>query len=131
MVCLNALTRHLQPQAIQARERAQIRAIKGSMRHVEIFQMDGVAISIIERPRPLPQHDTPNPAHNTYTLKCEEPPKGAYPFGNIAGIHDTLAYINEMMDLEGLELHQDGESYPNDYFESPHYDFISRCDGDE
>ena len=33
---------------------------------------------------------------------------------HIAGIHDTLAYINEMMDLEGLELHQDGESYPND-----------------
>ena len=30
---------------------------------------------------------------------------------HIAGIHDTLAYINEMMDLEGLELHQDGESY--------------------
>ena len=24
---------------------------------------------------------------------------------HIAGIHDTLAYINEMMDLEGLELH--------------------------
>ena len=36
--------------------------------------MDGVAISIIGRPRPLPGHDTPNPAHNTYTLKCEEPP---------------------------------------------------------
>ena len=35
--------------------------------------MDGVAISIIGRPRPLPGHDTPNPAHNTYTLKCEEP----------------------------------------------------------
>ncbi len=50
---------------------------------------------------------------------------------HIAGIHDTLAYINEMMDLEGLELHQDGEAYPNDYFESLHYDFISRCDGDE
>ena len=50
---------------------------------------------------------------------------------HIAGIHDTLAYINEMMNLEGLELHQDGESYPNDYFESLHYDFISRCDGDE
>ena len=30
MVCLNALTRHLQPQAIQAREHAQIRAIKDS-----------------------------------------------------------------------------------------------------
>lgn len=50
---------------------------------------------------------------------------------HIAGIHDTLAYINEMMDLEGLELHQDGKFYPNDYFESLHYDFISRCDGDE
>ncbi len=76
MVCLNVLTRHLQPQAIQARERAQIRAIKDSAGHVEVFQMDGVAISIIERPRPLPGHDTPNPAHNTYTLKCEEPLNG-------------------------------------------------------
>ena len=37
--------------------------------------MDGVGISIIERPRPLPGHDTPNAAHNTYTLKCEEPLK--------------------------------------------------------
>ena len=50
---------------------------------------------------------------------------------HIAGIQDALAYSNEMMDLEGPELHQDGESYPNDYFESLHYDFISRCDGDE
>ena len=30
------------------------------------------------RPRPLPGHDTPNPAHNTYTLKCEEPEKVRY-----------------------------------------------------
>ena len=73
MVCLNALTRHLQPQAIQARERAQIRAIKGSIGHVEVFQMDGVAISIIGRPRLIPGHDTPNPANNTYTLNYEEP----------------------------------------------------------
>jgi len=75
MVCLNALTRHLQPQAIQARERAQIRAIKDSIGHVEVFQMDGVAISIIGRPRPIPGHDTPNPANNTYTLNYEEPLK--------------------------------------------------------
>ena len=72
MGCLNALTRHLQPQAIQARERAQARAIKDSIGHIEVFRMDGVGISIIGRPRPLPGHDTPNPAHNTYTLKCEE-----------------------------------------------------------
>ena len=73
MVCLNALTRHLQPQVIQARERAQIRTIKDSNGHVEVFRMDGVGISIIERPRPLPGHDTPNPTHHTYTLKCEDP----------------------------------------------------------
>ena len=35
--------------------------------------MDGVGIPIIERPRPLPGHDTPNPANNTYTLNYEEP----------------------------------------------------------
>ena len=77
MVWLNALTRHLQPQAIQARERAQIRAIKDSIGHVEVFQMDGVGTPIIGRPRPLPGHDTPNPANNTYTLNYEEPVKDA------------------------------------------------------
>ena len=35
--------------------------------------MDGVGTPIIGRPRPLPSHDTPNPAHNTYTLNYEEP----------------------------------------------------------
>ena len=73
MVWLNALAGHFQAQVIQARERAQVRAIKGSIRHVEVFRMDGVGISIIERPRPLHNHDTPNPTHHTYTLKCEEP----------------------------------------------------------
>ena len=77
MVCLNALTRHLQPQAIQAREHAQIRAIKDSIGHVEVFQMDGVATPIIGRPRPLPSHDTPNPAYHPHTLKCEEPRNGS------------------------------------------------------
>ncbi len=81
MVCLNALARHFQAQVIQARERAQIRAIKGSIGHVEVFQMDGVAISIIGRPRPLPGHDTPNAAHNTYTLKYEEPDFGCLGHG--------------------------------------------------
>ena len=73
MVWPNALARHFQAQVIQACERAQVRAIKGSIGHVEVFQMDGVGISIVGRPRPLPGHDTPNAAHNTYTLKCEEP----------------------------------------------------------
>ena len=37
--------------------------------------MDGVGTPIIGRPRPLPGHDTPNPANNTYTLNYEEPIK--------------------------------------------------------
>ena len=68
---------HFQAQVIQARECAQVRAIKGSIGYVDVFQMDGLGISIIERPRPLHNHDTPNATHNTYTLKCEEPVKGA------------------------------------------------------
>ena len=79
MVWPNALACHFQAQVIQARERAQVGAIKGSIGHVEVFQMDGVGISIIGRPRPLPGHDTPNPAHNTYTLKSEEPVIPAHP----------------------------------------------------
>ena len=75
MVWPHALARHFQAQVIQARERAQVRVIKGSIGHVEVFQMDGVGTPIIGRPRPLPGHDTPNPAHNTYTLKCKEPPE--------------------------------------------------------
>ena len=69
----NALARHLQPQAIQAHESTQIRTIKDSLEHAKVIQIDGVEISIIERPRPLPGHDTPNATHNTYTPKCEEP----------------------------------------------------------
>ena len=73
---LNALARRLQSKAIQARERAQIRMIKGGIRRVVVFQMDGVGISIIERPQPLHNRDTPNPAQHpntSYTLTCEEP----------------------------------------------------------
>ena len=48
--------------------------------------MDGVGIPIIERPRPLPGHDTPNPTQHTYTLKCEEP-VCARPLGGFLRIH--------------------------------------------
>ena len=37
--------------------------------------MDGVATPIIGRPRPLPSHDTPNPAYHPHTLNYEEPLK--------------------------------------------------------
>ena len=35
--------------------------------------MDGVGTPIIGRPRPLPGHDTPNPAYHPHTLNYEEP----------------------------------------------------------
>ena len=37
--------------------------------------MDGVGTPIIGRPRPLPGHDTPNPAYHPHTLNYEEPLK--------------------------------------------------------
>ena len=49
----------------------------------------------------------------------------------IGGIHDTLAYMNEMMDCDGLEISQHGEVFPHNKFDSMHYDFICRCEGDE
>ncbi len=58
--------------------------------------MDGVGISIIGRPRPLPGHDTPNPAHNTYTLKCEEPAKDKF-FAEIDGPLDDR-YVGLLTD---------------------------------
>ena len=51
--------------------------------------MDGVGTPIIGRPRPLPGHDTPNPAHNTYTLKCEEPYYHPLALQGGLGAHDA------------------------------------------
>ena len=42
MVWPHALARHFQTQVIRARERAKVRAIKGSIGHVEVFRMYGV-----------------------------------------------------------------------------------------
>ena len=39
--------------------------------------MDGVGIPIIETPRPLHNHETPNPANTSYTLTCEETLSGS------------------------------------------------------
>lgn len=48
----------------------------------------------------------------------------------IGGIHDTLAYMNEKMDCDGLVLSQNGEEFQFDEFEGMHYDFVCRCKGD-
>lgn len=49
----------------------------------------------------------------------------------IDGMHDALAYMDEMMDLDGLVLQQEVVEYPHAYFESMHFDFIGRSEGDE
>lgn len=49
MAWINALACNLHPQAIQAREHARIGVIGDNIGHVEVFQVDGVGISIIER----------------------------------------------------------------------------------
>lgn len=49
--------------------------------------MDGVGTPIIERPRPLPGHDTPNPTH--HTLNYEEP-------GNVVHYTAIKAFIEEL-----------------------------------
>jgi hypothetical protein len=48
------LADHLQAEPFQTSERGQIRVGKGSVRHVGVFQIEGVRTSIIRRPRPLP-----------------------------------------------------------------------------
>ena len=56
--------------------------------------MDGVGTPIIERPRPLPGHDTPNPAYHPHTLNYEEPDNGpefiAAAVGRWTSEHDAL-----------------------------------------
>jgi len=98
----NALARHFQAQVIQARERAQVGAIKGSIGHVEVFQVDGVGISIIERPRPLPGHDTPNPTQHPYTLKCEEPVKALETASQSETAHPTSDHITNRTTVSQL-----------------------------
>ncbi len=49
----------------------------------------------------------------------------------IDGMHDALAYMDEMMDLDGLVLQQEVVEYPYAYFKSMHFDFIGRSEGDE
>lgn len=47
-----------------------------------------------------------------------------------SGIHYTLAYIDDKIS-DGLVLQENGEKYITDEFESMHYDFVCRKEGDE
>lgn len=47
-----------------------------------------------------------------------------------SGIHDTLAYLDEKIEADGLLLVEDNTAYITDAFDSMHYDFICRKEGD-
>ena len=68
------LTGHFQAELVQPAEQGQISAAearaRGSVVHVEVFQMGSVGTSILGRPRPLSGHRR---ADQIYTLVCEEP----------------------------------------------------------
>lgn len=67
------LTDRDQAKLRQAREGRQIGAVKGSVGHVEVFQMASVRTSIIGRPRRLSRHRRAHPTPSSYPLICEEP----------------------------------------------------------
>ena len=70
----NPLASGFQAELTKAGEARQVRVVKGSVRHVEVFQMGCVGTSIIGRPRPLSGHRRAHPpAVQGYTLNCEEP----------------------------------------------------------
>lgn len=55
-----------------AAKRGQVRAVEGSVRHVEIFRVDGVGPSLIGTPRGLPGHG-PTPAATPSIGKSQVP----------------------------------------------------------
>ena len=63
--------------------------------------MDGVGTPIIGRPRPLPGHDTPNPAYHPHTLNYEEPYKSAT--SSSAGANGEITRI-ELEQYNGMEV---------------------------
>jgi hypothetical protein len=46
------------------------------------------------------------------------------------GIHDVLAYLDEQRDLDSMVISVNGIEMAVSPFESMHYDFVARCDGD-
>ena len=64
--------------------------------------MDGVGTPIIGRPRPLPGHDTPNPAYHPHTLNYEEP-KIFFPYENVCRLRfgeslgDKSLFLDEIV----------------------------------
>ena len=68
--------------------------------------MDGVGTPIIGRPRPLPGHDTPNPAYHPHTLNYEEPLffTIGYLIGGVVSSGQLAANLSTLIQLLALFL---------------------------
>jgi hypothetical protein len=75
-VALESLPGGLEAEFVEPAERGQVRAGeahgRGSVVHVEVFQVGSVRTSILGRPRRLPRDRR---ASSAYTLNCGEPTK--------------------------------------------------------
>ena len=69
--------------------------------------MDGVGTPIIGRPRPLPRHDTPNPAYHPHTLNYEEP-SNIRPMSMYATQDEILFKSGVEFDVIDHQRHPDG-----------------------
>ena len=98
--------------------------------------MDGVGTPIIGRPRPLPGHDTPNPAYHPHTLNYEEPDIAVCSY-DVSRRH-TLAATDAKLSALGLTPKAArklmtlvsgtrGESKPFFSLDKPHYERLL-CD---
>jgi len=67
------LTDSDQTEFVQTRKGRQIRAVEGSVGHVEVFLMASVRTSIIGRPRHLSRHRRAQTTTRSYPLNCKEP----------------------------------------------------------
>ena len=81
--------------------------------------MDGVGTPIIGRPRPLPGHDTPNPAYHPHTLNYEEPLKPWHEQLKQAQAQQAVAQrqLSQALALEQLESDERAQAVlqPLDY----------------
>ncbi|WP_222861894.1 hypothetical protein, partial [Arthrobacter echini] len=62
-----------QSKLIKAAERGEVRRVKGSVGHVEVFRVGSVGTSIIGRPRRLSRDRRAHTGHPARTLNYEEP----------------------------------------------------------
>ena len=96
-----ALPDDLQAELVQAGERGQVGAGKGSVRHVEVFRTGCVRTPIIGRPRPSPRHRRAAPGRTTATPSSVKSPLCEVP--HIKGLFVALEEVRPWVVVPALE----------------------------